>query len=136
MILRINKPSDKDKVCQQIQTLADKIYTIDIKQVKKNRSIPANGLYWTWLTCLMAETGNDKQDLHEYFKQRFLPMQMITIFGQTGHRSTSTKDLNSLEFAKYMTKVQVFANTELGIILPNFEDQYLEEFYSEYKDFI
>lgn len=135
-MLRINTPSDKDKIWQYVQRLPDKVYTVDIKIVKKNRSLTANGLYWTWLTCMMAETGNDKHDLHKYLKQMFLPMEMITIFGKTVHKSASTTKLNSMEFAKYMDKVQMFANTELGIILPTFDDRHFEEFYNEFKDFI
>lgn len=38
-----------------------------------------NRLYWAYLHELSAETGNDAEDLHEYFKRKFLPPRFLKV---------------------------------------------------------
>jgi hypothetical protein len=59
----------------------------------------------------------------------------VEIFGDEYNTGTSTKKLNTAEFTAFLDKVQQFAAGE-GIILPNPEDLYFEQFYQQYKDFI
>ena len=73
------------------------------------------------------------EDLHDYFKDHFLTRRVV-VFGEERNGGTTTK-LNTSEFTAFLDKVQQFAAGE-GIILPNPEDLYFEQFYQQYKDFI
>jgi len=134
MILRINYPSDKQKVIDYIQKLPDKKYIVKIELKREIRSYPQNKLMWLWLTCIMQETGNDKNDLNEYFKGEYLPTKETIILGKTIKKTVSTRELDSKQFTDYLERIQQFANTELGLILPNPEDLHFIEFYEQYKD--
>jgi len=136
MKLKILKPSDKEKVKEYIDKLPDKKFTVEIKQKREIRSLSQNALYWLWLTCIMAETGNDKDFLHEYFGKKYLPKESRIICREKVEITVSTTGLDTLQFTHYLNRVQQFANVEFGIILPNPNDLHFKEFYETYKDFI
>ena len=112
----------------------DKRVTIVI--TKEKRTLDQNRLYWLWLSCIAKETGNDKDDLHEYFIYKYLNPELIQVFEKMIYKRLSTSTLDTKQFTKYLNKIQVFANTELAIELPNPEDLKFAEFYEYYKDYI
>ena len=125
---------DREMVISQIKRLdLKKVYTVDITERRIKRTISQNGLYWLWLTCISHETGNDKDDLHDYFKKKYLEPEDSKLFGETFLR-WSTRDLTSNMFKFYLDKIHGFASTELAITLPDPEDKRWEEFYDYYKD--
>lgn len=131
---KITSQVDRDMVISYIKRLdISKLYTVEITEKKTKRSISQNNLMWLWLTCIEFETGNNRNDLHEYFKREFLQPETIMIFGKQ-HQRYSTKNLNTTEFKYYLDHIQVFASTELAIKLPDPEDQYWTEFYKYYVD--
>jgi hypothetical protein len=125
---------DREMVISHIKRLdIKKVYTVEITERRIKRTISQNGLYWLWLTCISHETGNDKDDLHEYFKLKFIAPEHITLFGEVQERR-STTGFNTVQFKYLLDCVQVFASTELAITLPDPEDKRWEEFYDYYKD--
>lgn len=88
---------------------------------------------WLWLTCIEFETGNDRNDLHDIFKKKWLLPKKVIMYGEETERY-STTDLDTLQFKHYLDKIQIFASTELAITLPDPESQYWNEFYSYYID--
>lgn len=138
MILRIRTPKDKDKVKAYVDDLKTdkKKYIVEVKVERERRSIDQNALYWLWLTCLMDETGEHKDNLHEYFKTKFLGVDERQCFGHHFFLPNTTTKLDTLQFKNYLDRIQEFASVELGITLPDPKDLYWEEFYNHYKDFI
>ncbi|MDR1897996.1 MAG: recombination protein NinB [Prevotellaceae bacterium] len=141
--MEILKYGDKQKVIDYVTKLPDdKQYIVKVKRKRKRklRTIDQNRLYWACLSCIMHETGNDKDVLHEFFKQKFLGTQSRTFRLMDCEYSVaipaSTTKLNTKEMTFYLERIRQFASAELGIVLPEPEDRYLEEFYNQYKDFI
>jgi hypothetical protein len=99
-----------------------KPYTVVIEQQKKKRTLAQNNLMWAWLDkvvqCIHEDTGNDKEDIHEFFKLKFLPSRTVEVFGETERVAGSTTKLSPQEMADYMNKIYAWATTELGLILP------------------
>lgn len=62
-------------------------------------------------------TGYEKEEIHEFFKQRFLEPQKIEIEGLEAVRYTTTK-LDTKEMAEYTDRVYRWATSELGLVLP------------------
>jgi hypothetical protein len=125
---------DREMVIGQIKRLdIKKLYTVEILEKKFNRSISQNSLMWLWLTCIEFETGNDRNELHDIFKKKWLIPKVAHLYGEKIERYTTT-DLNTTEFKHYLDKIQIFASSELGIKLPDPEDKYWEDFYSYYID--
>lgn len=138
MLLKILQSSDKRKVIDYVEKLPDgKPYTVEIKVKRKQRSTNQNRTYWMWLTCIMAETGEHKDRLHEFFKQHILGMDEHWAFDRWPVRvPRSTSGLDTKQMTDYLERVQQFAATELGIVLPNPEDLQFAEFEAQYSQFI
>ena len=137
MNFKIKLDTDKQIAIDHIKKLdlsKGKTYNLSLSVKRKIRSVSQNALYWLWLTCIEKETGNDKIDLHEYFKQEFLGHITKEVFNTEVYPLRSTTGLNTKEFTDYLNKIQVFVASELGIVLPLPEDQHFSEFYEKYKD--
>ena len=113
-------PLQKEKAIFYIERI-DKEMICEVRKDKRNRSTVQNAYYWFLLTMLEQETGNDKDELHEYFKKKYLKtfFQIDLIDTQDFiYYAKSTTKLTTLEFEDYLEKIRVFASRELGIFLP------------------
>lgn len=91
MLLKILKTGDKEKVKLYIDKLPEgKKYNVDVKLRREIRSFSQNRLYWLWLTCIMVETGNDKDWLHRFFGEKYLPVDQRLVFGKPINKPVST----------------------------------------------
>lgn len=95
---------------------AGKPLAVTIVEHKQKRSSDQNARYWSLLSEIaeQVEVGGkhfDRDVWHEWMKDRFGPK----IEGPTGILSASTSQMNTEQFAKYMTQVEVFAVQELGV---------------------
>ena len=109
-----------------------RIFYWEIKKHIKRRSISQNSLYWLWLTCIQDETGNERNDLHEYFKGTYLLPKVIEAFGEN-FQIHSTKGLTTAQFKEYLDMIQASMAQE-GIVLPDPNDLIWDSFYEQYKD--
>ena len=94
----------------------DQPWEIVVRPYKKTRSGAQNSLLWVWLTELEKETGNDKETLHEYMKQRFLGVEAREIMGREVAITNSSKKLKVAEFSEYLRNIEAVA-VENGYIL-------------------
>lgn len=111
---------------QRVSDLVDaldvsKPWSVTIEPFKKKRSLSQNSLMWKWLNEVAAhvqrETGQDADDVHEFFKRKFLTPQVVEIGGETIMKY-STKNLTVADMTEYMNRVYAFVTSELGILLP------------------
>jgi len=115
-------PYQKEKAISYIERI-DKPMICEVKKETRNRSTVQNAYYWFLLTMLEQDTGNDKDDLHEYFKEKWLrdTYKQISVFpdsiGDLTYTKSTTK-LTTLEMEDYLEKIRVFASRELGCFLP------------------
>lgn len=96
--------------------------SVEIKRVRKIRSINQNSLYWAWLEIISTDTGYDSEELHTTFKSMFLVDRTKKI-----PLVRSTTKLDKLQFGQYLDKIERVAS-ELGIVLPNPEDYFAHIF--------
>lgn len=137
MLHRINRESDKDNVMNTIKYLdVSKQWEVIIRPKKSFRSLPQNKLYWLWLSCIADETGNDRNDLHDYFKDAYLPTKEVRINNLKRIVLMSTTELKTNQFKQYLENIKYFALSILNITLPNPDDLHFAEFYEKYKEYI
>jgi hypothetical protein len=82
------------------------------------RSNQQNRYYWMYLAIIERETGENADDLHEFFRRKLLPPEWKTIRGEEVKLPRSTTTLDKFEFGEYLDKIS--ALTEIP--LPNPED--------------
>lgn len=107
-------------------------YTLKIVRKTQPRTISQNALMWMWYKCIEEATGQPKNDIHAYYKAKFLGRQ-IAIGNKWVWVTGSTTDLNTLQMTDFLEKVKADAATELGIMLPLPEDREYQAFISEYR---
>lgn len=107
-------------------------YTVTITKAREPRSLDQNALMWLWFTCIEAETGTPRQDVHDYYCVRFL-RRNISWNGMDRTVIEGTSRLTKERMTWFLDQVQADAQTEFGINLPQPEDLYFEEFYQTYK---
>ena len=128
---------DKERVIAYITDLPDgKRYNVRVTLKREKRTVDQNSLFWLWIACIADETGNEKMYLHEFFKGKFLGYNEQVVFGQVVTTPKTTTTLDTKQFTNYLEDIKVFAAAELGIILPDPEDRYWQDFYDRYKLFL
>jgi len=107
-----------------LKSLIGKKIEIRARVYKSKRSDEANALYWAWLTLLQEETGQNKDDFHDFFKKRLLT-RIVNVSGTEEKVVGSSANLNTLEFYDYLNNVQQISMEFFNIILPNpYEDDW------------
>ena len=98
--------------------VGDKV-VIEIEKRKLPRSLQQNSYYWgAVLPCIAEDTGNIPEDLHEFFKRRFLEPRKAEVLGKIVVFPGSTTRLSKANFYEYLQKIEHLT----GIPLPNPED--------------
>lgn len=132
---KLSTELDRNMVIAYIQRLdiTKKLYTVETLEKRVGRTISQNNLYWLWIACIEHETGQDRNELHDLFKDMFILPVETEVLGRKIIRHTTT-DKDTLQFKQYLDKIQILASTELGIKLPDPNDKYWQEFYEYYVD--
>lgn len=99
----------------------EKPWRVTIERYTKRRTPSQLALYWRWLDQVVQHihehTGQDKDDVHEALKAKFLPARIVELDGQP-YEVRSTKKLSTAEMTAYIDKVYWWATSELGLMLP------------------
>lgn len=108
----------------------DKPWRVTVEPHRKRRSLSQNSLMWLWIgevaDLVGQHTGMDAADVHEFFKQKFLPPRIIEVGGVT-EDVRSTAKLTTLEMTTYMDRIYAWVTTELGLLLPLPQEFHLPE---------
>lgn len=84
-----------------------------IEQEVTTRSLNQNRLYWKFLGIIEIETGQNADDMHEYFRRKLLPPKFIKVNGEEIKIPRSTTELKKHEFAEYMEKISALVEVEI-----------------------
>ncbi len=126
--MRVYTITTKERIGQFITDLVgdlnrwngEKPLTVTMQSKTEKRSLDQNALYFKWCHIIADETGNDKDDIHEFLKMKFLGFKHIRV--KPEHLGTmvpiSTKIQSVKSMAEYMQKIQAWAATDLNIMLP------------------
>jgi len=110
--------------------------TIEVKEYKPKRTNLQNRFYWAILNFIQSETGNDKDILHEFFKNQFLSKKRFEVFGIEFDADVSTTKLDKKEFTRYIELIRVFAAQELELNIPDMSDKDFDNFLKHYENYL
>jgi hypothetical protein len=111
-----------------------KSQVITIKEFRVKRSLKQNALYWMVITCIADHIGDDKEEIHQAYKRKYLPWVEKDLPGHLSYWDVSgTPDQNTKEFTDYLDKIYRHAQEFLGIILPRPDDDSFNNFVEKYS---
>ena len=94
---------------------------------KKKRSLSQNALMWKWINevvdIVCADTGNDADQIHHWFKEKFLSPTTAEVHGEVVEYRTTT-NLTTEQMSEYMNRIHAFVTQELNIRLTLPEDRF------------
>lgn len=103
------KIENPQKLSDYIKSRKNWLYSLVLKKYW-TRSLAQNSYYRGVVLALIEEdTGTEKEDLHYYFKHRFIDWEEFP----------SSRELSKDEFSAYVEKIRDFAAAELNIIIPD-----------------
>lgn len=125
--IRLDSPDAIDRAIKRINSVnLDGGMELLIQKYRPDRSLAQNRLYWKWIAAIANDTGNDPDALHDHFRSKFLGARMIDVLGQRRAVLPTTTKLSVKDFTVYLERIEAFASTELGIVLPHPDDCYHE----------
>ena len=120
---KLSAPEDVLRAISFLKSLSlAKVWTLEIKLYRKDRSAAQNKLLWMWLTIIGNELGYTKDEIYEEMVDLYLPMiEMRRFNGEKREVRLTTSKLNTKEFTEFLSNIDLFASG-MGIILPHPED--------------
>jgi hypothetical protein len=117
-IVVVESQARRDRLIHIVERLPfDPAYQVTIEEYAPTRNAQQNRRYWLLLSLMGKHTGHDRDELHDFFKEKFLGTREIVVAGERAIIRPSTRRLKTKEFAEYMDKVENFAIEELQIWL-------------------
>lgn len=111
------------EVGKALKALPPGEYVVDVKKHKHQRSVTANKYYWAILTIIANQSGEyDRDSLHEICKKKFNGKMLSLPKGGAELVGQSTSELDSKEFARYVSIVKMWARDEFSVIVPEPQD--------------
>ena len=98
------------------QLSPDRVWRITIAPHKSRRSPDQNNRAWALYRAIADETGYTAGEVHELCKVKFGEPKTIEI-GGVMIEQYSTRDKDVVWMADYMTRIEAWAASELGVML-------------------
>ena len=86
--------AQREWAAEQIKNLPDARYIVSISTEGKKRSIEQNKLYWKWIGELSIALYDNREDIHEAMKEKFLLPIMRRDFEDVEISVRAVKELN------------------------------------------
>jgi hypothetical protein len=135
MIFNPHSPKDRKEAIAEFERLLNGNREFEMFEKGEKRRNKANRLYWAWMKCLEDETGQDKNDYHDFFKGLYLGTAEKEVLGIIVTKEVSTATLKVRPFYDYMQKIQVRAAEDFNCTLPLPEDEGYKQFVGKYHWF-
>lgn len=139
----ISSPSDRIEVLRVIEELPeDDKWTVKVLKFDEAKTAAQNRLLWKWNTEIGDHYGYTPEEMHEYFKERYLiniKLQMCDYFGvlveavnlfekgtekyvsaaKALAKEITTRNLKSKPMAAYLTRIKFYAiHEQIPITIP------------------
>ena len=86
---------------------------LEISEHKSKRSEQQNRYYWLYLSIIERDCGNTIDELHTYFKGKYLTKEISEVYGDKCRITKSTTDLTKGEFVEYLVNISECTGIDL-----------------------
>jgi len=121
MIFTVNRKDNKltglEKIREFFIGAKDGQYSIKIEKWKKTRTLQQNNYLWLYYKIISDDTGDNINDLHEFFKRKLLPPRFVIVMKREVKLPTTTTNLSKSEFSLYIKGIEELT----GILAPETE---------------
>lgn len=117
-------PYNREAFINHVKALEGKPVECTFERARNNRTVQQNKYLWGVVYAMIEqETGQPADTLHEFFKLKFLPLNMMIINPVTGEAEErtvgiSTASLDTGRFAEYVDSIVQWAGEFLQLSIP------------------
>lgn len=79
---------------------------------RAKRTDRQNRYYWAYVRMIAEETGHTEDELHEFFKQKFLDKRKIKVMNEEIEMYPSTTKLTRQEMTGYIVQISIFTGIQ------------------------
>lgn len=120
--IKFIKFNDRSKLDEYVNSLPENSQLeITVSPVKDFRSLKLNRTYWMYLGMIGDYLGYTKNEMHDYFKAKFL-CTFMEINGENTLTCPSTADLSTKEFCEYLEQIFHLCVEKFSLVLPDIEE--------------
>lgn len=117
-------PDTRHMVVDYIEGLPMRpLMKVTIEPVKSGPTYSQRGLLHKWIGIIADHTGYSPSETKEILKEMFLVKVDREFAGETRMVFPSTENLSKSDYSMLMDRIQAFASTELGMVLPAINDR-------------
>jgi hypothetical protein len=105
---------------------AEKPWELVVRPFRRTRSNQQNRALWGLAYKILSEeTGNDPEDLHEYFLGEWGGWEVLEIMGQKRKvPKKRSSALNTTDFSDFFSFIQQRSAQTVGVYIPNPDPEY------------
>jgi hypothetical protein len=140
----LREPKHFTRVVEVLDSLPqDTLYEVLIRKHKSSRSLAQNRLMWKWYDIIrihIADSGGQlftAEDLHEWYKAKFLPSKVVAVDGEPIRCRASTASLRmsrnddtpegEVTMHEYLDMIDRHSADSLNLVLPTPSDLGISE---------
>jgi len=116
--------SEKQAIKATLELIGARV--LELKKVRKKRSLPQNAFYWAVVLpeiCKQLNQGDIPEEIHALCKSMFLKRYRVLKNKRYTWIDSTTK-LDSFAFGEYLEQVMSFFSREYGVYFPTPTDSY------------
>jgi hypothetical protein len=84
----------------------------------EKRTLSQNSYYWSLMQIIADDIGDHKNEVHRFFKKKFLPTEEIKVGGFIENCEATTTDLSTKTMTDYIDNIIQFSLNFWNIHLP------------------
>lgn len=118
MIFHNRQPDYLTKSFEYLKYLTDKGKKFELKEIRKNRSLPQKGYMYIAFKQVQIDTGNDIEEIKQTLFKTICNPDIFIIEGEYGKYLRSTESLDTKEMSVAIDNFRNYCSAELGIYIP------------------
>lgn len=128
----IYKPSQEDQALIYVKKCFERKQHLKIEPIQEAKTLPQNRYIWLICTIVGHDTGNDKQDIYDYWIDKFPTYNEIELFGETKLVRITLSQFSDVQARVFIDKIIIDATQE-GHVIPDPKDKAALEAYNYYR---
>lgn len=128
----IYKPSQREQAITFIDKMFERKKWVKIEHIPEKKTINQVAYIWLIFTIIAEDTGNTKDDIYEYYLQKFPTFKEIEIHGETKRVRITLSQFTIEQATVFIDRVVIDGQQE-GFVLPDPKDKEALDQYNYYR---
>jgi hypothetical protein len=117
----IYRPSQREQAITFIDKMFERKKWVKIEHIPEKKTLNQNSYLWLIFTIIAEDTGNTKEDIYEYYLEKFPTYKEIDIHGDQKRIKITLSQFTVEQATVFIDRVVIDGRQE-GFVLPDPQD--------------